>query len=244
MPACVSPPHPSRCLVGDADTRTGVHPHLSDDCRCWNAQDGTLSFPDLGEPPFNGSTPLILYGPDCGVSVPFNVAVPADPTDPFLTNWLNRGPAGSHVTFSGIECQFPGRVWKSTRGKYWNMLCSLGKKGTGHRARFTSSDPSLMHWTYSNRTFIEGAVAGGFSQGPLFHRIPNAPVGGPTHLINNGKGDSYLLGVYDASREVMVVTETISRRLDCSTGDNFNWVTTGPNGADPAVDPGRLLIVA
>jgi hypothetical protein len=125
---------------------------------------GTLSFPDLGEPPFNGSTPLILYGHDCGVSVPFNVAVPADPTDPFLTNWLNRRPAGSHVTFSGVECQYPGRrVWKSTRGKYWNMLCSLGKKGTGHWARFTSSDPSLMHWTYSNRTFIEGALAGDFS---------------------------------------------------------------------------------
>jgi hypothetical protein len=209
-------------------------------------QDGTLSFPDLGSV-YNGTVPIILYGPDCGVTVPFDVAVPADPADPFLTNWVNRGQPGSHVTFSGIECQYPGRVWKSKRGEYWNMLCSLGKKGTGHWARFTSSDPSLMHWTYTNQTFIEGAVAGGFSQGPLFHRIPNAPVGGPTHLINNGKGDAYLLGNYDATREVMVVTDPPSRsqqRLDCSTGDNFNWVTTGPNGPDPTVDAGRLLIVA
>ena len=30
----------------------------------------------------------------------------------------------------------------------------------------------------------------------------------------------------------------------CTTGDNFMWVTTGPNGPDPATDPGRLLIVA
>ena len=206
------------------------------------ACDGTLSFPDLGEAPFDGGAPVILYGPDCGVTVPFDVAVPANPADPYLADWVNSGQPG-HVTFDGIECQFPGRVWKSSIGPYWNMLCSLGAKGTGHWARFTSHDASLMHWTYSNATFIEGAVAGGFSQGPLFHRIPNAPATGPTHLINNGKGDSFLLGTYDATREVMVVT-SLPQRLDCATGDNFNWVTTGPNGPDPAIDSGRLLIVA
>ena len=126
---------------------------------------------------------------------------------------------------------------------YWNMLCSLGSKGVGLWARFTSSDPSLMHWRYSNQTFIEGAVAGGFSQGPLFGRIPNAEVGGPTHLINNGKGDSFLLGRYDPAKEVMVVTMP-PQRLDCTTGDNFEWATTGPNGPNPAADSGRLLIVA
>ena len=204
------------------------------------ACDGTLSFPDLG----NGSTPIALYGPDCGVSVPFDVAVPDDAQDPYLKNWRNRGQP-NHVTFDGIECQFPGRVWKSKVGRYWNMLCSLGKKGTGHWARFTSSDPSLMQWKYTNTTFIEGAVAGGFSQGPLFHRIPNAPASGPTHLINSGKGDEYLLGNYDETREVFVADQSHpTQRLDCTTGDNFMWVTTGPNGPDPATDPGRLLIVA
>jgi sucrose-6-phosphate hydrolase SacC (GH32 family) len=204
------------------------------------ACDGTLSFPDLG----NGSTPIVLYGPDCGVSVPFDVAVPTDTQDPYLTDWVNRDQP-RHVTFDGIECQFPGRVWRSKVGAYWNMLCSLGAKGTGHWARFTSSDRSLMHWKYSNKTFIEGAVAGGFSQGPLFHRIPNAPPSGPTHLINSGKGDVYLLGNYDETREVMVADQSHpTQRLDCSTGDNYNWVTTGPNGPDPATDSGRLLIVA
>ena len=178
------------------------------------------------------------------MSVPFDVAVPADTDDPYLTNWRNRGQPG-HVTFDGIECQFPGRVWKSKVGPYWNLLCSLGPKGTGHWARFTSRDPSLMHWKYTNKTFIKGAVAGGFSQGPLFHRIPNSShsPGAPTHLINYGKGDTYLLGTYDSAKEELVVTSQ-PQRLDCSTGDNFNWVTTGPNGPDPSVDAGRLLIVA
>ena len=89
------------------------------------ACDGTLSFPDLGGAPFDGSSPVILYGPDCGVSVPFDVAVPADTDDPYLTNWKNRGQPG-HVTFEGIECQFPGRVWKSRVGPYWNLLCLTG----------------------------------------------------------------------------------------------------------------------
>ena len=209
------------------------------------ACDGTLSFPDLGTAPFDGTVPVILYGPDCGVNVSVELAVPADPDDPFLANWVNGGgEAAGHVTFEGIECQFPGRVWKSEAGPYWNMLGSLGSKGTGHWARFTSSDASLMSWKYSNSSFTEGAQAGGFSQGALFHRIPNAPAGAAghvTHLLNNGKGDSFLLGTYDAMREVFVASHT--QRLDCSTGDNFNWVAMGPNGPDPSVDSGRLLIV-
>lgn len=83
------------------------------------ACDGTLSFPDLGTAPFDGTVPVILYGPDCGVNVSVELAVPADPDDPFLTNWVNKGGGlAGHVTFEGIECQFPGRVWKSEIGPY------------------------------------------------------------------------------------------------------------------------------
>jgi hypothetical protein len=28
--------------------------------------DGAASFPDLGRAPYDGSTPVIMYGPDCG----------------------------------------------------------------------------------------------------------------------------------------------------------------------------------
>eukprot|EP01051_Picozoa_sp_SAG22_P015187 SAG22_NODE_1951_length_3269_cov_3.468139_4_plen_164_part_01 len=31
--------------------------------------DGTVSFPDLGAAPFNGSAPVIMYGPNCGTPV-------------------------------------------------------------------------------------------------------------------------------------------------------------------------------
>ena len=83
--------------------------------------DGTVSFPDLG----NGPTPVIMYGPDCGVPVPppnsssrlgsgssdvprVNVAHAADPHDPYLMNWVKtgRGPVDFNHT---IPCSFPGR---------------------------------------------------------------------------------------------------------------------------------------
>ena len=67
------------------------------------------------------------------MNVSVELAVPADPDDPYLANWVNGGGgAAGHVTFEGIECQFPGRVWKSEAGPYWNMPGSLGAKGTGH----------------------------------------------------------------------------------------------------------------
>ena len=114
----------------------------------WDNQgacDGTVSFPDLGKAPFDGSTPIIMYGPDCGKPIPkppssaaggvagragvgdaprVEIALPADvATDPFLTNWVKTQPGP--VTFEGTPCSFPGRVWKSKVGDYWNMLCAI-----------------------------------------------------------------------------------------------------------------------
>ena len=114
----------------------------------WDDQgacDGTVSFPDLGKPPFDGSTPIIMYGPDCGKPLPkppppppgnsalvesvdpemkttdtprVEIALPADvASDPYLTNWLKTQPGP--VTFDGTPCSFPGRVWKSKVGNYW-----------------------------------------------------------------------------------------------------------------------------
>ena len=79
------------------------------------ACDGTVSFPDLGTKPMDGSTPIIMYGPDCGVPIPddkdglqaprtgdaprVEIALPAAvDTDPFLTNvsphsWVLSAPS-------------------------------------------------------------------------------------------------------------------------------------------------------
>jgi hypothetical protein len=67
--------------------------------------DGSLSFPDLGEAPYNGSTPVIVYDAACGVPLTppppsvsigglsaregddvdrLEVARPSDPSDPCL----------------------------------------------------------------------------------------------------------------------------------------------------------------
>ena len=95
--------------------------------------DGTVSFPDLGHGPFNGSTPLIVYGPDCNQAsaggrlhagsgsgsgdVPrMEPATPADPADPLLRDWVKT--AGGPIAFEGTPCSFPGRVWKSKVGPY------------------------------------------------------------------------------------------------------------------------------
>ena len=103
--------------------------------------DGSLSFPDLGVTPYNGSTPVILYGPDCrctraraatshcgralpvdargnplyapdtGDAARIEVARPADPSDPYLRVWTKANPAP--VSFEGLPCSFPGRIWRS-----------------------------------------------------------------------------------------------------------------------------------
>ena len=46
--------------------------------------DGTVSFPDLGVAPYNGSTPIILYGPDCaeGLKPPPPAAAPSSASFP------------------------------------------------------------------------------------------------------------------------------------------------------------------
>ena len=86
--------------------------------------DGTVSFPDLGKPPYDGSTPVILYGPDCNQPVSgandaprVEVALPAEPSDPTLKTWIKQMPGP--VRFDGTPCSFPGRVWRSEKGDYW-----------------------------------------------------------------------------------------------------------------------------
>ena len=101
-----------------------------------------------------------MYGPDCSKPIPdasagsrgllgardgdaprVEIVKPtAVASDPFLTNWQKTQPGP--VSFEGTPCSFPGRVWKSKVGDYWNMLCALDGKSPW--ARFTSSDPSLM----------------------------------------------------------------------------------------------------
>jgi hypothetical protein len=47
-------------------------------------------------------------------------AFPADPADPFFVRQSTLDTA--MVTFHGTRCSFPGRVWRSARGRYWNMI--------------------------------------------------------------------------------------------------------------------------
>ena len=77
--------------------------------------------------------------------------------DPYLTDWIKTQPGP--VKFIGTPCSFPGRVWKSKVGNYWNMLCALDGKSPW--ARFTSSDPSLMTWKLADKSFTQGKDAGG-----------------------------------------------------------------------------------
>ena len=109
--------------------------------------DGTVSFPDLGASPFNGSAPVIMYGPDCGTPVPqpngsaagpgglgtadaprVGTARAAVPVSPYLLDWVKpRQSTGERIPiqFEGIPCSFPGRVWKSkVKSDTWNMLCA------------------------------------------------------------------------------------------------------------------------
>eukprot|EP01043_Picozoa_sp_COSAG02_P071543 COSAG02_NODE_13114_length_1444_cov_2.493680_1_plen_151_part_00 len=93
-----------------------------------SACDGTVSFPDLGRDPFNGSAPVILYGPACGKPVAgvvdaglrsrsrtgvgdaprVEVVLPQDTNDPYLTTWEKAQPGpvvfeGTHAAFQGVS---------------------------------------------------------------------------------------------------------------------------------------------
>merc|ERR1712072_427174 len=156
--------------------------------------DGTASFPNLGYGPYDGSTPVIMYGPDCGQPIGSNdaprvePALPADPTDPYLRKWV-KTPNGP-VKFDGTPCSFPGRVWKSKAGNYWNMLCALDGKTPW--ARYTTEDPQLMSWKLAASSFTSGTDKGA-AAGALFHKIPGAPKGAPQYMINSNTGTSFFL---------------------------------------------------
>eukprot|EP01052_Picozoa_sp_SAG31_P023377 SAG31_NODE_1923_length_6914_cov_3.243580_7_plen_609_part_00 len=193
------------------------------------ACDGTLSFPDLG----NGSTAVILFGADCGTPLPsaghlharagdaprVEVAWPADPHDAYLANW-SKSRSGPVSFGKSVPCSFPGRIWKSKRGGYWNMLCSYFGNGTW--SRYTTTDPRLQSWELADEHFLRGVKFSGwrgrqFAAGALFHRIPNAPPGGPTHLISGPcsqmdgptevscAGATFFVGTYDAQSESMTI---------------------------------------
>jgi hypothetical protein len=238
--------------------------------------DGTVSFPDLGEAPFNGSTPIIMYGPNCGTPVkPPNgytsglrstdaprvgTARAAVPVSPYLFDFVK--PKQEAVTFQGIPCSFPGRVWKSKRGPYWNLLCAEAAAwpagGTGKPlrwAKYTTTNPDLLNWKVDPKPFAQtpdGKPAGVYPcSGPYFHRMPGAPVGGPTHIMQSGcDGDSFGLGTYDSKTEVMTVTSHAQTDVP-SLGVwgqkmAYHWGAAGREApdTDPDTDSGRLFTFA
>lgn len=214
--------------------------------------DGTLSFPDLGTAPFNGSAPVILYGPDCneplnrstpGLSAELGdaprveVALPEDPSDPLLRLWRKQRPGP--VIFEGTPCSFPGNVWRSpasqgdsdssTGGGVWNMICSMN--GHGPWARYTSSTPTLMTWKLADEYFTVSAETGlpqrtRAQSGAFFHPIPNPKPGGPTHMINGGTVGPMLLGTYDNVTEKFRINNTLGGQILDGSPD-FRWGAVG-----------------
>ena len=95
------------------------------------------------------------------------------------------------------------RVWKSSRGDYWNMICAVGPNGNatvggGPWARYRSDTPTLMKWRKADDVFTLSAETGkpqpvGCQSGAYFQPIPNPKPGGPTHMINSGSAGPMLL---------------------------------------------------
>ena len=124
------------------------------------------------------------------------------------------------------------QVWRSTVGDYFNMLCSFAQGKSW--ARFTSTSASLLTWRLAEREFTKPNIVGG-GGGALFHAIPNAPPGGPTHLINGNTGSEFFLGNYDSTLEVMNLTSRTPQKVD--SGTLYDWAAAG------SASDGRLLLI-
>ena len=202
---------------------------------------------------------IAFEGPDCAIPVPphklppppppavvvvgdaarVEPATPADPSDPLLREWLKTQPGP--VVFDGVPCSFPGRVWKSQVGDYWNMICAYAGSGKGPWARYSSTDPALMSWKLADVNFTN--VHGGAEAGALFHALPGAPSiaeGGPTHMISASGGAAVYLGTYNPLTEKLNITSKVAQ----GTGGDGAWAAVGTNGPDPMADGDRLLTTA
>eukprot|EP01052_Picozoa_sp_SAG31_P020074 SAG31_NODE_1492_length_8126_cov_5.005731_4_plen_760_part_00 len=180
---------------------SGVNMSFPDHGPC----DGTMSYPDLGESPYNGSVPVIVYDAACGTPLPKNmtppsgpfskhkiigdvarleVARPHDPSDPYLSAWHKTQPGP--IVFKSLPCAFPSRVWRAANRSYWNMLCDID--GMQPWARYISRDASLMTWELADRQFTRPIAVGGYdytNTGIMFELIPNSAPGGPTHMVRS-----------------------------------------------------------
>ena len=242
-------------LVEDALDSGGENVRFPDVGPC----DGSLSFPDLGEAPYNGSTPLIVYDAACGVPLirsnvkrgephvgagddvdRLEVARPADPSDPYLRSWTKTLPGP--IQFDGAPCAFPSKVWRSESAvtPAWNMLCNM--HGNQPWSRFTSTTSTLMRWKLADQNFTIPPV-GGYdftAGGEMFEKIPNPLPGGNTHMItgrnlNGGRIQSvFYLGNYSATTKKM----TLDMELGPQTiewGFVHRWAVTS------RISDGRLV---
>jgi hypothetical protein len=226
--------------------------------------DGSLSFPE-------GIGPVVLWTPDCDVGTitpPHNgsnafgsghdlpraaVAFPRDNQDELLLDFVMQ-PA--LIDFgSSHPGGDPGRVWKSTRGEYWNAIFQINSNNLsnwsipstmqvpGTSGRFTSTDPKLLHWTLADERFARvvdksgkevGTVPGGIGA-PMFYPIPNPATGGPDHIITSNEGEVWAAGKYDPQAEKMFVREDQLAERPVH-GLNYLFTATGQ-----AKDENRLL---
>ena len=214
--------------------------------------DGTVSFPDLGRPPYDGATPVLLYGPDCGGRLPplppappplgdyprVAVALPAQGgSDPYLVDWVR--PRGNPVVFDGVPCSFPGRVWKSEVGEYWNMLCAWD--GRAPWARYTTHDPTLLAgWALADVDFATDASGGtpaGGGAGALFHKIRGAADN--LYMINLDTGSTFGVGRYDPKAEKLHLRSDASGKAERAVLDYGAGVYKWVSAAQPCHTVGR-----
>ena len=132
-----------------------------------------------------------------------------------------------------------------------------GGTGTpaGHWSKYTSQKSDLLKWKLDPKPFSQtpdGKPAPVWPcSGPYFHKLPGAPAGGPTHLLQGGcDGDDFSLGTYDSETEVLTVTS--HAQVDVpdlgkwGQQMSYHWGASGRElpDTDPDTDSGRLFTFA
>ncbi|KAI7734453.1 hypothetical protein M8C21_034004, partial [Ambrosia artemisiifolia] len=153
-----------------------------------------------------GNKPVILYtGIDSQNRQVQNVAVPKDPSDPYLREWVRYTNNPIINVPDGIqpdEFRDPTSAWLANDGK-WRMIVGTQKDKTGVAILYQSED--FVNWTRHESPLYEVAGSGMWECLDFFPVRVDGTNGLDTSVTNTNVKHVLKMGVYDYARDYYLI---------------------------------------